>query len=150
MALRRHASTHEFFALVNGSLKASTLKADGRETILAALEPGNRFGGISLLDGLPRTHDITALKPTHLLLVSATDFAQLMHRNDFCVLLAGRIRALSGMVEDATLRSTRAHVECGLLLLDCGEMTHASREGHAGEVRSTVPVSRETLAICPT
>ena len=145
MALRQHAPAHGFFALVSGSLKASTLRGDGREAILAVIDPGNWFGEISLLDGLPRTHDITALEPSHLLVVSAADFAQLMRRNDFSaaisVLLAGRVRALYGLVEDATLRSTRARVARRLLLLARGDVTRAS------DARGTVPVSHEALAM---
>jgi CRP/FNR family transcriptional regulator, cyclic AMP receptor protein len=145
MALRQHAEAHGFFVLLSGSLKASTLRADGREAILAVIDPGNWFGEISLLDGLPRTHDITALQPSSLLVVSAADFAALMQRSDFSraisVLLAGRVRALYGLVEDATLRSTRARVARRLLLLARGDVTGAS------DVRATVPVSHEALAM---
>lgn len=148
MVLRQHAPAHGFFALVSGSLKASTLRADGREAILAVIEAGNWFGEISLLDGLPRTHDITALEPSHLLVVGAADFAQLMRRNDFSaaisVLLAGRVRALYGLIEDATLRSTRARVARRLLMLARGDATHA---GRSGDARGTVPVSHEALAM---
>lgn len=148
MALRQHATAHGFFALVSGSLKASTLRADGREAILAVIDPGNWFGEVSLLDGRPRTHDITALVPSQLRVVSAADFAQLMRRNDFStaisVLLAGRVRALYGLVEDATLRSTRARVARRLLLMARGDATHA---GRASDARGTVPVSHESLAM---
>lgn len=145
MVLRQHAEAHAFFGLVSGSLKASTLRADGREAILAVIEPGHWFGEIALLDGQPRTHDITALQPSQLWVVSAADFSQLAQQIDFSaaisVLLAGRVRALYGLVEDATLRSTPARVARRLLLLARGDVAGSS------DTRRAVPVSHEALAM---
>lgn len=145
MALRQAEAPHGFFGLVSGSLKVSTLREDGREAILAVLEPGNWFGEISLLDGRPRTHDVTALEASQLLVLSPPDFAALMNRSEFSraisVLLAGRIRSLYGLVEDATLRSTRARVARRLLMLARGDVTMAA------DARADVPVSQEALAM---
>lgn len=145
MALRQAEAPNGFFGLVSGSLKASTLREDGREAILAVIEPGNWFGEISLLDGRPRTHDVTALEASQLLVLSPSDFAALMARSEFSraisVLLAGRIRSLYGLVEDATLRSTRARVARRLLLLASGDVTMAA------DARAEVPVSQEALAM---
>ena len=52
-----------------------------------------------------------------------------------------RVRSLYGMVEDATLRSTRARVARRLLLLARGDATQAR------ELRAVVPVSQEALAM---
>ena len=56
-------------------------------------------------------------------------------------MLAARVRSLYGMVEDATLRSTRARVARRLLLLARGDATQAR------EARPVVPVSQEALAM---
>jgi CRP/FNR family transcriptional regulator, cyclic AMP receptor protein len=58
-----------------------------------------------------------------------------------CRMLAARTRSLYGMVEDATLRSTRARVARRLLLLARGDATQAS------DARPVVPVSQEALAM---
>ena len=55
--------------------------------------------------------------------------------------LAARTRSLYGMVEDATLRSTRARVARRLLLLARGDATQAR------DTRPVVPVSQEALAM---
>lgn len=134
-----------FYGVVQGGIKASSLREDGKEAILAVLEAGNWFGEISLIDGQPRTHDATAVADTELLALGRPAFDRMMRRPAFalavCRLLAGRVRSLYGMVEDATLRSTRARVARRLLLLARGDATQAR------EPRPVVPVSQEALAM---
>jgi CRP/FNR family cyclic AMP-dependent transcriptional regulator len=137
--------TGAFYGLISGAIKASSLREDGKEAILAVLEAGNWFGEISLIDGQPRTHDATALGPAEVLVLPRAAFDELMLRPAFaqavCRMLAARVRSLYGMVEDATLRSTRARVARRLLLLARGDATQAS------EARPVIPVSQEALAM---
>lgn len=134
-----------FYGLVEGHFKISTLREDGKEAILVVLEAGNWFGEISLIDGLPRTHDATAIGHAQVLALPRAVFDSLMARSVFSQaiarLLAARMRSLYGMVEDATLRSTRARVARRLLLLARGDVTQAS------DARRVVPVSQEALAM---
>jgi CRP/FNR family transcriptional regulator, cyclic AMP receptor protein len=134
-----------FYGLAAGSIKISTLREDGKEAILVVLESGNWFGEISLIDQQPRTHDATALGPAEVLALPRAAFDALMKRDAFaqaiCRMLAARTRSLYGMVEDATLRSTRARVARRLLLLARGDATQAS------DARAVVPVSQEALAM---
>src|SRR4051812_48640984 len=134
-----------FYGVVSGGIKASSLREDGKEAILAVLEVGNWFGEISLIDGKPRTHDATSVGDTEMLALPRQAFDRMMLRPAFalavCRLLAGRVRSLYGMVEDATLRSTRARVARRLLLLARGDATQAR------DARPVVPVSQEALAM---
>ncbi|WP_298933413.1 Crp/Fnr family transcriptional regulator [uncultured Ramlibacter sp.] len=134
-----------FYGLVSGSFKISSLREDGKEAILAVLEAGNWFGEISLLDQQPRTHDATALGEALVLALPRAAFDAAMQRHAFsqaiCRMLAARTRSLYGMVEDATLRSTRARVARRLLLLARGDATQAS------DARPVLPVSQEALAM---
>jgi CRP/FNR family transcriptional regulator, cyclic AMP receptor protein len=134
-----------FYGLVSGRIKASSLREDGKEAILVVLEPGNWFGEISLIDGQPRTHDATALGEAEVIALPRREFDALMTRPAFshavCRMLAARVRSLYGMVEDATLRSTRARVARRLLLLARGDATQAT------DARPVVPVSQEALAM---
>jgi CRP/FNR family transcriptional regulator, cyclic AMP receptor protein len=134
-----------FYGVFSGTVKASSLREDGKEAILVVLEAANWFGEISLLDGQPRTHDATALTETELLALPGPAFERLMKRPAFalaiCRMLTARVRALYGMVEDATLRSTRARVARRLLLLARGDVTQSR------ELRTVVPVSQEALAM---
>ena len=134
-----------FYGLVAGSFKISSLREDGKEAILAVLEAGNWFGEISLIDQQPRTHDATAVGEAEVLALPRAAFDDLMKRHSFsqaiCRMLAARTRSLYGMVEDATLRSTRARVARRLLLLAHGDATQAA------DPRPVVPVSQEALAM---
>jgi CRP-like cAMP-binding protein len=132
-----------FFGVVSGGIKASSLREDGKEAILVVLESGNWFGELSLIDRQPRTHDATAMGDAEVLALPRAAFDRMMKRPAFalgvCRLMASRVRSLYGMVEDATLRSTRARVARRLLLLARGDATRESR--------SVVPVSHEALAM---
>ncbi len=134
-----------FFGLLAGQIKVSSLRDDGHEAILAVLEAGNWFGEISLFDQRPRTHDATALGPVEVLALPVPAFEGLMDREAFaramCRLMAGRVRSLYGMVEDATLRSTRARVARRLLLLAHGDATQDNT------ARPVVAVSQDALAM---
>jgi CRP-like cAMP-binding protein len=134
-----------FYGLVQGHLKISTLREDGKEAIFVVLEAGNWFGEISLIDGRPRTHDATALGAIEVLALPRAGFDALMQRAEFaqamCRLFAVRMRMLYGMVEDVTLRTTRARIARRLLLLARGDATQAS------DARRVVPISQEALAM---
>src|SRR5436190_2071937 len=69
-----------FYGLVQGHLKISTLREDGKEAIFVVLEAGNWFGEISLIDGRARTHDATALGSVEALALPRAGFDALMRR----------------------------------------------------------------------
>ena len=134
-----------FYGLAAGTIKISTLRQDGREAILAMLEPGNWFGEITLIDGSPRTHDATALSALDLLVVPPEAFALQMRdvvfANAIAALLAARVRGLYSMMEDATLRGLRARVARRLLGLARGDATQSA------ELRRSVSLPQEALAM---
>lgn len=140
-----HAAGGGFYGLAAGMIKISTLRQDGREAILAVLEPGNWFGEISLIDGSPRTHDATALSALDLLVVPFESFVQQMQGAAFArsvaALLAARVRGLYGLMEDATLRGLRARVARRLLSLAHGDATQSP------EPRACISLPQEALAM---
>ncbi len=134
-----------FYGLVAGTLKVSTLRADGKEAILGLLEPGNWFGEASALDGLPRIHDITAQGNAELLCIEPAAFAALMRHGRFAhaiaVLQAAHTRLAFKLLEDAMLRSTRARIVRRLEQLAHGDATMA------GSGRAVVQVTQDALAM---
>ena len=140
-----HAAGGGFYGLAAGTIKISSLRQDGREAILAVLEPGNWFGEITLIDGSPRTHDATALESLDLLVVPPEAFAQQMRdvvfANAIAAMLAARVRMLYGLTEDATLRSLRARVAHRLLVLARGDATQSV------QLRRTLMLPQEALAM---
>ncbi|MCU6433967.1 Crp/Fnr family transcriptional regulator [Undibacterium sp. Jales W-56] len=145
MLFRQGDAPGGLYALLTGTLKMSTLSEDGKEAILVVLESGTWFGEISLIDQQPRTHDATALGAAEVLVLPNNVFQMLMQRTAFSQaiarMLAGRIRLLYGIVEDATLRSTRARIARRLLLLAHGDASLSN------SARPRVPVSQEALAM---
>ncbi len=140
-----HAAGAGFFGLAAGTIKISTLRQDGREAILAVLEPGNWFGEISLIDGSPRTHDATALSALDLLVVPFDAFARQMQGAPFAHaiagLLAARVRGLYALMEDATLRGLRARIARRLLTLARGDATQSQVS------RAVLTLPQEALAM---
>jgi len=142
---RQGDAAGDWHAVCRGAIKTSSVSAEGTESILAVLEPGNWFGEISLLDGGPRVHDATAVGATSVFTVPAVTFVRFMQDTAFATalarLMAGRLRTLFGVLEDATLRPTRARLARRLALLARGDATLAT------EPRQRLPVSQEALAM---
>ena len=148
LVCRRGDPPRAFYGMVQGTLKVSTLREDGREAVLSFLEAGNWFGEASLLDGSRRTHDVTALDASLVLEVAPFAFTCLMKNSAFAAgiaqLLAGRVQRLYSAVEDAMLRSMRAQVARRLLHLAQGDVS--STAPNQALARSAVQVSHEVLA----
>jgi CRP/FNR family transcriptional regulator, cyclic AMP receptor protein len=134
-----------FFGVVRGTLKVSCVAEDGREGVLSVMEAGNWFGETSLIDGLGRPHDVTAITYSQVLVISQSSFEALMERPAFAkaisLLLCSRVRALSGLTEDAMLRSTRTRIARRILGLARGDTSMAP------QARNSVAVSQEGLAM---
>ena len=145
MLYRKGDPVGGFIGVVQGAFKVSTVGEDGREGILSVVEAGNWFGEASLMDGLPRPHDVTAVPASVVLVINPPAFNRLMQRNAFARgigrLLCGRVRVLYGLVEDAMLRSTRTRIARRLVTLARGDATMAS------DARASVAVSQEALAM---
>lgn len=145
MLFRKGDAPGGLYGLARGTLKISTLREDGKEAILGVIEAGAWFGELSLIDNQPRTHDATALGQVEALILPRSTFDALMNRTVFAqaiaAMLATRVRLLYGIVEDATLRSTRARIVRRLLLLTRGDAAATP------DIRPRVTLSQEVLAM---
>ncbi|MCZ6635903.1 MAG: Crp/Fnr family transcriptional regulator [bacterium] len=86
-----------FFAIQSGEVKVSATGKDGREIILSTLGPGEFFGDMSLLDGEPRSANVTALEETEALVMRRSDFHRALRQYPsigvhMMVTLASRLR----------------------------------------------------------
>jgi len=63
-----------FYRLEDGLLKVSIASQTGAERILAILGPGAIVGDLAIIDGLPRSASVTALRPSKLHFVSRATF----------------------------------------------------------------------------
>jgi CRP/FNR family cyclic AMP-dependent transcriptional regulator len=108
------------YQVVRGKVRMSAVSGGGRELVLTILEPGSWFGEISLLDGLPRTHDAHAVGDTELLMVPRDRFDALLAQRPALVqhlfrLLCQRLRLAMTALEDAALLPLPARLAKRLL-----------------------------------
>jgi CRP/FNR family transcriptional regulator, cyclic AMP receptor protein len=91
--------------VLQGALRVGAVQADGGESVLAFIEPGQWFGEISLIDGRPRTHDAVADGATQVLLVPQAPLlgwlqAHPAHWRQIAELACTKLRMLFGVLED--------------------------------------------------
>jgi CRP/FNR family transcriptional regulator, cyclic AMP receptor protein len=85
-------------AVLSGSVRISVPSADGREIVLAILQPGEVFGEVALLDGKERTADVTAVGSCHLAILERRDMLAFLDRHPeiwpkFAEVLCSRLRS---------------------------------------------------------
>jgi CRP-like cAMP-binding protein len=68
------------YGVIDGLIRISLAGEQGKELILGLMEPGDIFGEIALLDGLPRTADACAAEDSVLLVIERAQFVLLLER----------------------------------------------------------------------
>lgn len=101
----RGASAEGLCCVTAGALRVGALQPDGSETLLGYVEPYQWFGEISLLDGLPRTHDAVADADTTVWQVPQAPLrawldANPAHWQDVARLACAKLRIAFTMLED--------------------------------------------------
>jgi CRP-like cAMP-binding protein len=119
-------------AVLAGRVRIGNVSTDGKEVTLNVIGPGEIFGEIALLDGKPRSADVTAIEDTTVLVVERKDFLPFLLRHDtlverLLVVLCDRLRRTSGALEDLALFELPARLARVLLKLatDYGRPTGA-------------------------
>jgi CRP/FNR family cyclic AMP-dependent transcriptional regulator len=106
----------------DGLLKASVLSPTGGERILAIFGPGAVIGELSMIDGVPRSASVTALRQAKLQFVSRASFEAFGADNPdiykhLVALLAGRLRDTNGALVATSFLSVKGRVARALLNL---------------------------------
>jgi CRP-like cAMP-binding protein len=86
----QHDEGDTLYGVFDGAIKISVSGPGGKEYTITIMEPGDVFGEIALLDGLPRTADATAVQDTVLLS---------LHRSHFLPILEDDPRLARHLVE---------------------------------------------------
>ena len=110
------------YGVASGRVRISASGAGGREVFLNIMEPGDTFGEIAVMDGLPRTAGATALERTALIVLKRVDFLGLLEREPglsihLLKLLCERLRWTSELVEESAFLSGTARLAKRLLIL---------------------------------
>jgi len=129
----------ELFVVRSGRVGVGRRTPDGRESLVALMEPGDVFGEMPLFDGSPRSASARAMERSQLLRVRYTALrSELESRPELLwgvvELLAGRLRATDDALADAMLLDVTGRTAKRLLEL----------AGDADEF--ALPITQEELA----
>lgn len=132
--------------VLEGGLRVGAVLADGSESVLAFIEPGQWFGEISLIDGRPRTHDAVADGATRVLLVPQAALlgwlqANPAHWQPIAQLACAKLRMLFGVLEDIAHLPLEGRLAKRLWLVAHG---YGAR---SGPPRSLLRLPQEQLAL---
>jgi len=110
------------YGVVAGRVRISASGAQGREVFLSVMDPGDTFGEIAVMDGLPRTATATVIEAATLVLIQKDDFLQLLAEQPqlsihLLRLLCQRLRWTSELVEESAFLDATARLAKRLLIL---------------------------------
>jgi CRP/FNR family transcriptional regulator, cyclic AMP receptor protein len=130
--------------VLKGRVRISTSCAGGREAVLNIIEPGETFGEIALLDGMPHAATATAMEPTELSVIKRNHFLALLRDEPILAmhlieLLCRRMRRTAQIMEDSAVLSMPARMAKQLLSL-------AALRGSATSAGVKLTLSQEELA----
>lgn len=132
--------------VLEGALRVGAVQADGSESVLAFVEPGQWFGEISLIDGQPRTHDAVADGPTTVLQVPQPALLTWLaehpaHWQAIAQLACAKLRMLFGVIEDIAHLPLEGRLAKRLWLVAHGY------GGRSGAPRWVLNLPQEQLAL---
>ena len=110
------------FIIESGSVKVSLSSPDDREVILTFLATGESFGELALLDGEPRSVNVTSMEPSRLLSLPRSSFLSFLHDHPTATaaLLASmsrQVRRLTDHVYDTAVLDLQTRIARALLKL---------------------------------
>ncbi len=125
----RGARADGLACVLAGALRVGSVDATGTPTLLARLEPGQWFGEISLIDGLPRTHDAVADGAASVLVVPEAALRAFLDAHpaawrDIGRLACAKLRLAFDVLEDIARLPLEARLARRLVLLSRAMGTH--------------------------
>ena len=114
------AEGDSLFIIQKGKVKVSLVGDDSREVILSILGEDDFFGEMSLLDGEPRSANVTTTEPAELLMIRRADFLHFLRKSPetaikLLMVLAGRLRKTDRKIEGLALYDVAGRVTQTLL-----------------------------------
>ena len=131
------------YAALDGAIRASGLNSEGKEAVLALVEPPQWFGEIAMFDGLVRTHDAEAVVESKVLHVPASKLMPLLDREprwwrSLALLVTAKLRLAFVMMEDAALLPLASRLGKRLALMAEGYGEWADHSRRVVKVRQEV------------
>ena len=135
------------YIVLDGTLKVSTIEANGRELTLALLGPGEIVGELALADRAVRSADVTALEPSVLVWIDRGTFERLRRdipgiTENLLRLLARRLRLANAQLQ--AMATLDVHGRVARQLLSLADVL--GEEGADGGMRIPLRVTQSDLA----
>jgi CRP/FNR family transcriptional regulator, cyclic AMP receptor protein len=122
------------YRVEEGLLKVTMMSRAGNERILAFLGPGAIVGELSIIDGLPRSASVVAMRDASLSFISRATFEDFAKKHpdvykSLVTLIAARLREADAVLAAGSFLPLRGRVACTLLELaqDFGQDVGAGR-----------------------
>ncbi len=144
------------YAVVSGLVRIWISSGNGKELILGLMEPGDLFGEIALLDGLPRTASATAAEDSVLVQIRRSEFLDQLTRDarlaqHVIELLCERLRGNTTMLAEFAFSDLRSRLARRLEALAIGHGRRTATGTEVGlrlsqsELANMLGVSREAI-----
>lgn len=103
------------YGVVRGQVRTFTADDKGHEVFLNVLSPGDTFGEVSVLDGLPRTASAMTTEPSVLTVIPRRQLLNCLRKDPeltshLIKLLCSHLRWISALMEETTLLTGSARV----------------------------------------
>jgi CRP-like cAMP-binding protein len=113
------------YIVLRGRIAVVNRSTDGRESVLALMEPGDLFGEMGMLDDLPRSAGARALESSSVLRVPYAPVVDLLRADPTLLwgvvrLLAGRLRNMDEALADSVFLDVTGRTAKRLLELSDG------------------------------
>jgi len=114
------------YIVIDGKVKVSIYDEDGREYILDVIGKDGFFGELSLIDGLPRSANITTTEDSTFLVIKRAEFSKLLMDNPVITIgilktISKRLRAADEKIRGFAFLSVEGRIL--KYLLDIGNST---------------------------
>jgi CRP/FNR family transcriptional regulator, cyclic AMP receptor protein len=118
------------YRLEQGLLKVSIASPQGDERILTILGPGSIVGELAIIDGLPRSATVVAIRDCKLSFISREVFVSCLREYPEVSTLVSRLREADRAMAAASFLTVKARVARALLEL----AEHLGRETESGRI----------------
>ena len=157
VVLFEHDEGTVLFVIAEGRVKISRVSDDGKEVILTILSDSDFFGEMSILDGMTRSANVTAIEDTVLFIIQRDDFLDLLRTYPEVSIallqeLTHRLRAADLKIKSLSLKDAEGKVATVLLQLadDIGKIKHGAVEieklPFQHDLANMAGTSRETIS----
>jgi CRP/FNR family cyclic AMP-dependent transcriptional regulator len=117
---RRGMIGDALYIILEGAVKIVLFSPKGDERIVTIFSEGEFFGEMALLDGMPRSANAIAIKPSKLFFLNNSDFKRFLKKNDapfekILSALSARLRKTEELLKDISFLNLQARLAKKLL-----------------------------------